>query len=390
MRPAFIIAGKDLRQRLRDRSALLVAIVVPLALASIFGLIFHNAVEGTITFKFGVVDQQQRGFPETPHPFVTDALTPLERSGLITVQPEPTLAAGRSAADQDKVAATFVLPRGLSVGVIGLRGGPSTTVRVLGSVDSPIGTQVAESIAQTFADRVNAERIAVNAALAAHRTPVRSAATLTPISIADVSTRSRQLDAGTFYAAGMAVFFLFFTVQFGISSVLEERRDGTLARMLVAPIRRGAILAGKLLTSLVLGCVSMAVLAVATHFLLSAHWGNALGVALLIVAGVLAATATMTLVATLARTPDQAQNWQGMVALVMGMLGGTFFPVAQAGGVLAAVSLVTPQAWFLRGIDNLTGGAGPGAVLGPVAAILAFAAVAGSLAFMRVGRLVAR
>jgi ABC-2 type transport system permease protein len=105
---------------------------------------------------------------------------------------------------------------------------------------------------------------------------------------------------------------------------------------------------------------------------------------------VLAATATMTLVATLARTPDQAQNWQGMVALVMGMLGGTFFPVAQAGGVLAAISLVTPQAWFLRGIDNLTGGAGPGAVLGPVAAILAFAAVAGSLAFMRVGRLVAR
>jgi ABC-2 type transport system permease protein len=98
----------------------------------------------------------------------------------------------------------------------------------------------------------------------------------------------------------------------------------------------------------------------------------------------------MTLVATLARTPDQAQNWQGMVALVMGMLGGTFFPVAQAGGVLAAISLVTPQAWFLRGIDNLTGGAGPGAVLGPVAAILAFAAVAGSLAFMRVGRLVAR
>ena len=160
--------------------------------------------------------------------------------------------------------------------------------------------------------------------------------------------------------------------------------------MLVAPIRRGAILAGKLITSLVLGCASMAVLVVATSFLLSAHWGNPLGIAILILAGVLAATAVMTLVATFARTSDEAQSWQAMVALVFGMLGGTFFPVAQAGGVLAALSLATPQAWFLRGLDDMTGGAGAGAALGPLAAILAFAVVTGSLAYMRIGRLVAR
>ncbi len=78
-----------------------------------------------------------------------------------------------------------------------------------------------------------------------------------------------------------------------------------------------------------------------------------------------------------------------MVALVLGMLGGTFFPVAQAGGVLAALSLATPQAWFLRGIENMTGGAGATAVLGPVVAILAFALITGALAFARAGKLVA-
>ncbi len=387
MRPALAIAGKDLRQRMRDRSALLVAIVVPLVLASIFGLIFRGALNGKVTFTFGVVDQQQ---PHAgPNTFVNDALSPLQRSGLIMVRHEPTLAAGRSAADQNQVAATFVLPPGLGVVATGRRERTPAPLKVLGSVDSPIGTEVAQSIAQTFADRENAEQIALIGALAAHTTPVRSAASLTPIAIVDVSTSNRQLGAGTFYAAGMTVFFLFFTVQFGISSVLEERRDGTLARMLVAPVRRSSILAGKLVTSIVLGCFSMGVLAVATHFLLSAHWGNVLGVAMLIFAGVLAATGVMTLVATLAHTPEQAQSWQGMVALVMGMLGGTFFPVAQAGGVLAALSLATPQAWFLRGIDNLTGGASAGAALGPVAAILAFAAITGLLAFRRAGRLVA-
>ena len=260
---------------------------------------------------------------------------------------------------------------------------------MLGSVDSTIGTQVAQSVAQSYADRIDTIRVATAAVRPKPINAVQAAA-LAPIAVADVSTKNRQLDAGTFYGAGMAVFFLFFTVQFGISSLFDERRDGTLQRMLAAPIRHSAILTGKLITSLVLGFVSMTVLAVATSFLLSADWGNALGVAILIVAGVLAATAVMTLVATFAHNSEQAQSWQAMVALVFGMLGGTFFPVAQAGGLLAALSLATPQAWFLRGLDDLTGGAGAHAVLGPVAAILVFALVTGSLAVMRIGRLVGR
>jgi ABC-2 type transport system permease protein len=383
MPAALVILGKDLRQRLRDRSALLVAIVVPLVLASIFGLIFHNAIGGRVSFKVGLVDQDHGLAAQA---FVS-ALGPLERDHLLTVQREPTLAAGRSAADQNKVAATFVVPPGFSAAV---GQGRPARIQVLGSVDSSIGAQVAQSIAQSYADRIDTARIVVAAAGGGQIGQGAFAALPTPISIADVSTKSRQLDAGTFYAAGMAVFFLFFTVQFGISSILEERRDGTLGRMLVAPIHRSAVLAGKLLTSLVLGFVSMVVLALATHFLLSAHWGNVLGVLILIVSGVLAATAVMTLVATFARTPEQAQAWQGMVALVLGMLGGTFFPVAQAGGLLATLSLAAPQAWFLRGLENMTGGAGAGTVVGPTAAILAFAIITGSLAYMRAGRLVAR
>jgi ABC-2 type transport system permease protein len=380
MRSALVILAKDLRQRVRDRSALLVAIVVPLVLASIFGLIFHNAIGGRVTFTFALVDQD-RGVAAQAF---RRALTPLERGGLIGLRPEPTLAAAQDAIDRDRVSAAFVLPAGLS-GAIAT--GRPASLRVLGNVDASIGTQVAQSLAQAYTQRINTART-VTAAAGAGRISQLAAAELSPaIAIADVSTRSRQLDAGTFYAAGTTVFFLFFTVQFGISSILEERRDGTLARVLAAPIGRGTVLFGKLLTSLVLGFVSMAVLALATHFLLSAHWGNVVGVAILIAAGVLAATAIMTLVATLARTPDQAQSWQAMVAVVMGMLGGTFFPVAQAGGLLAALSLATPQAWFLRGVENLTGGASATAVVAPVAAMLAVAAAAGSLAFMRAGRL---
>jgi linearmycin/streptolysin S transport system permease protein len=383
MRAALVIAAKDLRQRLRDRSALMIAVVVPLVLASIFGLIFHNAITGRVTFTFGLVDQDHGPAAQA---FVTDALGPLERAKLVKLDRESTLAAGRDAANTNAVAATFVLPPGFSSAI---QGGQPASVQVLGSVDSTIGTQVAQSVAQSYADRINTVRVA-RAAARPRAINAAQAAALAPIVVADVSTKNRQLDAGTFYGAGMAIFFLFFTVQFGISSLFDERRDGTLQRMLAAPIRRSAILGGKLITSLVLGLASMTVLAVATRFLLSAHWGNALGIAILILAGVLAATAVMTLVATFAHTSEQAQSWQAMVALVFGMLGGTVFPVAQAGGLLAALSLATPQAWFLRGLDNMAGGAGASAVLGPVAAILTVAVIAGSIAFMRIGRLVGR
>ena len=51
-RHALLILGKDLRQRLRDRSALLVAIVVPLALAAIFSLVLSDVGDKSVTFTW--------------------------------------------------------------------------------------------------------------------------------------------------------------------------------------------------------------------------------------------------------------------------------------------------------------------------------------------------
>ena len=85
-----------------------------------------------------------------------------------------------------------------------------------------------------------------------------------PVALNDISTTAKVLDSKTYFAAGMAIFFLLFTVQFGVSSLIEERSEGTLARLLAAPVRRSSILVGKLLTSIVLGVVSLTVLVVAS------------------------------------------------------------------------------------------------------------------------------
>jgi ABC-2 type transport system permease protein len=206
----------------------------------------------------------------------------------------------------------------------------------------------------------------------------------------DSSAETRQLDGPTYFAAGMAVFFLFFTVSFGVVGLLEEEREGTLARLLAAPIGRTSVVAGKALLSFVLGVISMTVLIVATQLLMGANWGAPLGVVLLVVAGVCAAVGIMGVTAAVARTPDGAGNLGGIIAVTLGLLGGVFFPVGQGDDFLSRLSYLTPHAWFMRGLGDLAGGAEWTAALPAAGAIMVFALVFGLAAWILLGRRLSR
>jgi len=390
MRATLLIAWKDLRQRARDRSAFLIAFVVPLALAFIFSQILGDVGNNPITFAFAVVDEDGG---TTAKAFTDEVLAPLEDEGLVILTNADTTESGRQMAEDGDVSATFILPTGFSAAV---ESGQGAKIEVVGNVNAPIGTMVADSIARSFASQLTSIQTSVATVVSSGVSDPAEIASLAakavampdPISLEDVSATRKELDPSTFYAAGMAVFFMFFTVQFGISSLLDEQREGTLKRLLAAPIHRSSIIFGKLGASFVLGVISMAVLATATSLLFGAEWGDPIGVGLLIVAGVVAAMAVMAFVATLARTAEQAGNLQAIVGFGLGMLGGSFFPIAQAGGVIEKLSLVTPHSWFLRGLGDLQAGGSVVDVLPAVAAILGFAALTGILAFLRRERLV--
>ena len=151
--------------------------------------------------------------------------------------------------------------------------------------------------------------------------------------IRTVDAADQVASQSTFFAIGMAVFFLFFAVEFGVRGLLEEREGGTLARLLVAPVSLSSVIGGKALASLVLGLVSTVLLVLATTWLIGAEWGDPLGVALLVLGGVLAAVGVTALVATFATTTAQAGAFVSIVAVVGGLLGGTFFPISQAGSL---------------------------------------------------------
>ena len=374
MRHALLIAARDLRERARDRTAYVLAFVLPLGLAGIFTLILGNVGGDSELFRYAVVDSD-RGVVATT--FTDEVLRGAASSGAIEIRTVSSEQDARALVDNGEATAAFLLPAGLTEDVLA---GRAARIGVVGDVDAPTGTQVARSLAQAYTDRLTAARQAVAAtihsglAASPAELAAEAAASLPRVVVAEDTTATRQLDPKTGYAAGMAVFFLFFAVQLGVTGLLEERRLGTMARLLAAPVRRSSILAGKLLTSVAIGVLSMTVLVVASSLLMGAHWGNPAGVALLVISGVLAATGAMAVVAAIAKTADQAGGWQAVVAIVLGSLGGAFFPVSQAGGVLEIVSLIAPHRWFLRGLADLAGGE-VSAVLPSVAAMSVFAAV---------------
>jgi ABC-2 type transport system permease protein len=392
MRAAWLICLKDLRSRFRDRSALIIGIVVPLGLAFIFSSIFGGISGNSKAIDLGVANLDQGALARQ---FVDQVLGSVGRSGLIAIHQEATAARARARVASGALDAVIIIPAGFSARVEADR---PASMQVIGNVDAPISAEVARSIADGFAADLNRVRLSVATVVAGGRNPgtvtsaqtqalgARAAAADAPVAVQDVSATTKELDEKSFFAAGMAVFFLFFTVQFGVTSLLEERNDGTLARLLAAPIPRASILGGKLLTSLLLGVISMLVLVVATSLLFGASWGNPAGVAVLVVAAILAATGIMALIATLARSSEQASNWQSVVAVILGLLGGTFFPIAQSPGIFSRLTFVAPQAWFLRGLGDLRGGS-ISVVWEPALAMLAFAVVAGGIAVFRLAKM---
>ena len=390
MHAVLLIAAKDLRQRVRDRSAFLLAIVVPFVLTAIFSLLFGPAATPR-AFEYAVVDQDHTAVSRS---FTDDVLGALEGQGVAKVR-ELEEAEARAAVGDGDLDVAFVLPSGFAADVASPR---PAELRVVGSADAPTATTVARSVARSYVGGLDAARVAAAAVGASRpglapadleRVAQETVHGLSPVTIDDVSATTRVLDVKTYFAAAMAVFFLLFTVQFGVSSLIDERGEGTLVRLLAAPVRRWAILAGKLLTSIVLGIVSLTVLMVASALMLGADWGDPLGVALLVVAGVLAGTGITSVIASLAKTSEQAGTWQAVVAVSLGLLGGSFFPVRQAGAVIANLSLVTPHAWFLGGLGALAGGGGALQALPSVAVLLGMAAVTIGVALLRIGRVLA-
>jgi ABC-2 type transport system permease protein len=364
---------RDLKARLVDRSALVMAVLAPVALVTVLSFLATGPT----------IEQVPVGFVGSAAP-VAGAL---QQGPLAALEDDGTLAV--TAYDDERALRKAIEAEQVEGGILVA---PDGSVRVLTAPGSLVAGAILEAISRSTALTVDGvgQAVAADRALGGTERPdeltSRVLSEPSPSRLTDATEGADAIDPKTQTAAGMATFFLFFTVTFGVLGLLEERREGTLARILAAPVPAWQVVLSKVFVSLALGLVSMTFMIGYSSLALGAHWGNPLGVALLVVSGVLAAVATVSLVAGVARSAEQAGAVQAGIALVLGIVGGSFFSMARAGGVAAVATKLTPHYWFNEGLVRMTGGQDWTATLGPVGALLLFAVVVGVPGLVLAGR----
>lgn len=382
MRAALLLAIKDLRTSLRTRTIFIIGFVAPLSIAFVMNLVFGgtNAGGAIVTFDVGVAI-------EDDGPVAAEFLGVVEELGetdYFDVTRFDDEAAARAAVDDGTVAGAWVIPSGFSAAVAS---GPSAPITVIGDIDSPTTETVLRSVAESFGTAVGTGILAARTGVETGAVPVDVASEFASevadaerrVQVRSVETDPIALDATTTTIAGMAVFFIYFTAGLPMLSLLRERDDGTLARLMAAPIASASIMAGKTVAGIVIGVGSLVALMLASALIMGASWGPPLGALLLAIAAVLAASGIMSIPGAVTRNAEQAGNAQAIVAVTFGLIGGSFVPLpGTEQGLLRAVSYLTPNQWFVEGLGQLQAH-GLGAALPAIGILVAIGVVGGTI-----------
>jgi len=378
MRPVLVIAGKDLRQRLRDRSAVVIGLVAPLAVALLMSLAF----KGTENFHYTLaLVNADRG------PIAGAMVQAFESKSLrsiVTVEDYARQTTAAQAVRNGRAQAGLVIPAGYSAR---LAGAAPLSLTTLTNVNNTTATSVTQSIVSSFVAQLDADRLSVATAQSAGST--KSTAGLTalasqlriPEQLVARAVGARQLKVISYMAPAMSIFFAFFLISYTARGFFEDKDQGMIERMRAAPVRPYQILVGKSLSVLVFGLGSLLVIFLVTTKLFGAYWGDPLSVVLICTALVLAIVALTALVIGVARTKRQAEGMSSALVFGLALLGGNFVFLSASPEVMQRIALFTPNGWALRAFTKLStsGGALHTAAV-PVLAILGFALVIGVVA----------
>jgi ABC-2 type transport system permease protein len=404
------IAWKDLRSTLRNRPALIMMLVAPLALASLLGFAFGGGSGGFDIAATKVVVanlDQGAGSGQNAGAAIQKILTSKDLSDVLETKAVDSAEAARKAVDDGDAAVAVVVPQDFSAVVFGSDATAKTDVELYENPTAEIGGSIVEGVVgQVLAD-FNGARAAAAGAVALRSDPagdppaaqVAATAAETFSHNGGVSS-GLQIDQRSPQAgktekdvsvtgqilAGMMIFFMFFGAANVARTILTEDRDGTMPRLFTTPTRHGTIITGKFVSTFVTILLQAVVLLVAGRLIFSIEWGRIDAVILLTLVAAGVAGGLALLVISFAKTPAQAGAIGSGIYLVLALLGGNFTGTAQSSGTFATVQKFTPNGWLIEGWDTAMRGGGAGDIRWQVLVPLGFAVAFFFFAVLRMRR----
>jgi len=397
MNKLFLIGIKDLKLMFRDRAALTFMLLAPFLLTIGMGFVtgrFSGGSSGLSNIPVIIVnlDKQDLG----------DALEDLFSSEDLTDLMEPIASsdpeAARRSIDDNQASAAVIIPEGFTQSIIPAEGtmfDPNSvqpepvTIEVYTNPSSPTSAGIIKAIVDEFVSRVEEGRTSGMTSIV----QLMSNGLLDPLNAEDEArdlfqnvdqtestaitlkkntegSEAVEFDLLAYFAPGMALMFLMYTVSYGGRSILAERSQGTLPRLMISPTHTAQVLGGKVLGIFFTGVAQVGILILASALFFQVQWGDALGVAVLILAAVFGASGWGMLITALARTPAQVGSTGSAIMLIFGILGGSFINLEQMPPFVRTISKITPNAWGLDGFTTLALGGTLKNLTEPITALL--------------------
>jgi ABC-2 type transport system permease protein len=181
---------------------------------------------------------------------------------------------------------------------------------------------------------------------------------------------------------GMLVMYALFFTFGGGATLIVERNEGTLRRLMVMPLKKSTMITGKLLGIFLGSLIQMAIMVVFGQFVFGVNWGQSLlALISLLVAYGFASTALGLMVAALVKTVAQANAAGTISVMTLASLGGAWWPIDIVPAWMQQLSLAFPTGWAMRGFhDIITRGLGLSAIVLEVGVLIGF-----GLLFLAVG-----
>ena len=175
---------------------------------------------------------------------------------------------------------------------------------------------------------------------------------------------------------GMGSMYVMFTVFGGMVTLVGERKQWTLQRLVVMPVSRVQLLGGKILGRFILGLLQyVAVFAVGIVVGLN-FGGDLVALFLTMVIFTLAVTSLSLTLGTRVKSEEQAAGLTNLLGLTLAPLGGAWWPLEIVPEFMRTIGHVSPIAWAMDAYRSLIFENGDlGTILVPLAVLLGFSVV---------------
>ena len=351
LRP-ILIASIELKRYFSDKAEMAFSIALPVVMFALMYGAFGG--EPSVSITAHVVDLDGG-------PVAAELLQRLESVDGVTVElhtsPDADSALGRSA-----ILTAFVIPAGFSSD---LQSGAPAQITVKrrghggdeGQIAAAIVSGVAQDIASGFAVRGMALSILGDGSDAARIYEALAAQDGTPSVVVRESAGEESGDPTVGIVAAVLTMFMMFAVSLNAQSLVVERTNGTLERLMTSRLSVNQLFVGKFLASSLRGGVQAFVLLLLGFAVMRiagpGELVQALAYAVLFGAAV---SAIGLVIAGLARTRDQAIWSAVFFTMLMTTFGGTFVPFE--GGIMEVISRFTLNRHAYEALRDILAGSG--------------------------------